>query len=254
MTDSSRATVRKKSSHGFTLVELLVVLGIIIMIMGILAPSMGGILKGKKIEQAISGVTLALESARMEARSQNAYVWTGIAQVPSSQSPSGQDEIWLMNFRVKPDKKRLPSDASGGGVAVPVSPLTRIEGVGIIPQGNLPAAFPAFEEIAARAEDFSGTPDSNTPLKWVKGGSNGTQLFSKQILFTPRGEALREEGNPELPNPLPYMFLCLAQTINGKPIPSSKDAAVIVIAGFNGRITALRPGKGPAPAPSKETP
>jgi hypothetical protein len=50
------------------------------------------------------------------------------------------------------------------------------------------------------------------------------------------------------------MFMCLAQTINGKPIPSSKDAAVIVIAGFNGRITALRPGKGPAPAPSKDTP
>lgn len=253
-----------QNTRAFTLVELLVVLGIMLLIMGILAPNIGGILKGKKIEQAITSVSLSLEEARSTARSQNAYVWTGFSLVPSTRSQSGQDEIWVMNFRVKPDKKRIPAAASSSagsaaatssGTAVPVSPLTRVEGVSIIAKESLPQNFPDFSEIANRAEDFSSSPESSTPAQWLRGGSAEARTFSKLILFTPRGEAIVETGTPDVPTPkLPYTIICLAQTIGGKPMPNSKDAAVVVVAGSNGRITALRPGSKPQPAAATTNP
>ena len=52
---------------GFTLIELVMVMAIMLMVLGFAAPSVVGILKGKKIEQALSTVTGVLEQARMEA-------------------------------------------------------------------------------------------------------------------------------------------------------------------------------------------
>ena len=64
--------------RGFSLTELMVVMGIIAMILGFAAPAIVGVLKGKKVEQAIGALSGILESARMDAITQNSYYWTGV--------------------------------------------------------------------------------------------------------------------------------------------------------------------------------
>jgi len=86
---------KNQRSHGggFTLVEIMVVLGIIIMILGFTAPAVVGILRGKKVEQALSAVSDVLERARIEAITQNTYLWVGFVNIDLVSSGNGQDEL-----------------------------------------------------------------------------------------------------------------------------------------------------------------
>lgn len=225
------------------MVELMLVLGIILMILGLVAPSMGGILKGKKIEQAIASVNTALESARMEAISQNSYVWVGVLNVAPANASSGQDELWLLNFKsTAPSPSRVPTESSGGK-SIPVSPLTRIEGVSMVKVDTLPKTV--FDVLPLTAQDpnadLSAAEDSATPIYWTNGDKKKDTTFTKLVLFTPRGEAIRDSGTLDLPSPAPYICIGLAQTINGRMPPTTKDAAAVIVSGFSGRISTIRP-------------
>lgn len=217
----------------------MVVLGIILALLGLVIPSMGGILKGKKIEQGIAAVSTALEAARMEAITQNIYVWVAIENVRPPRSMSGGDELWVLNFKSSsPSTGRLPSDPSQGK-ATAISPLTRVEGVSIVGTDKLPER--TFSLLPKNAKDIIQTQISSTPVKWSGTNTSGPVDFTRLILFTPRGDALIEDGNAEIPDPVPYTAIPVAQTINGNVPANAKDVAVVLVSGFSGRVTALRP-------------
>ncbi len=70
----------------FTLVELMIVISIMMLLMSFAAPTMSGILKGKKTDQAIAALTAVFENARMEAVVQNTYLWVGLMNKKSSRT------------------------------------------------------------------------------------------------------------------------------------------------------------------------
>ncbi len=222
---------------GFSLTELIVVMGIISMILGFAAPAIVGVLKGKKVEQAVGALTGILESARMDAITQNAYYWTGIASVKkSTPTASGQDELWVMTFRGTQGENRVPTDPTS---VVPTSILRRIEGVGLVPQGSLPPAL--LDQVPSTAMDMAGASPSTTSLIWGGAGGTGTMTFNRLVLFTPRGEALLETGGTgALPVPEQYLAFCLARTMNGSLIPKEKDVAIVLISGISGRVSVVR--------------
>ena len=147
---------------GFSLTELIVVMGIISMILGFAAPAIVGVLKGKKVEQAVGALTGILESARMDAITQNTYYWTGVASVKkSAPTASGQDELWVMTFRGTQGENRVPTDLRS---VIPTSILRRIEGVGLIPQESLPPGV--MGQVPATAMYMAEATPSTTSLNW----------------------------------------------------------------------------------------
>jgi prepilin-type N-terminal cleavage/methylation domain-containing protein len=227
----------RSGASGFTLIELVMVMAIMLMVLGFAAPSVVGILKGKKIEQALSTVTGVLEQARTDAATQNAYLWTGFLNVAAKDSKSGVDELWLMTFRGKSGESRIPAVAED---LLPVSALQRIEGVNMVEVGNLPERVKAL--LPPTYKDVAAATKSETKLTWKGTAASGAKEFDRILLFTPRGEALWETGSPTvLPSSEPSIVVGLARTQNGAVAPNEKDMAVVLVAGVTGRVSVGRP-------------
>ena len=231
---------RRFSSGAFTLVELVIVLGIVLLMLGFAAPSVVGILKGKRVEQALAAISDVLERSRMEAMSQNSYIWAGLCNI-SKEDPenrSGQDELWLLTFRNKSGENRIPTDSLSMNM-LPNSALRRVEGVNLVTKDKLPDRVVAL--FPATAKDFIAELPLKTALKWAGSGPSMARDFNRIILFTPRGEAILETGSTDLPVPDPYLWLGLSRTNNGQPAPAEKDMAAVLVSGFSGRVTLVRP-------------
>jgi len=222
---------------GFTLIELVMVMAIMLMVLGFAAPSVVGILKGKKIEQALSTVTGALEQARMDAATQNAYLWTGLMNVAARDSKSGVDELWLMTFRGRSGESRIPAAAED---VLPVSTLQRVEGVNMVEVDKLPERVKALLPVTYK--DVASSTKSQTKLTWKGTPATGAREFDRILLFTPRGEALWETGSPtDLPLSEPNFVVGLSRTQNGTVAPNEKDMAIVLVAGVTGRVSVGRP-------------
>jgi prepilin-type N-terminal cleavage/methylation domain-containing protein len=233
--------------RGFSLVEIIVVLGIILMILGFTAPAVVGILRGRKVEQALTTISDVLERTRIEAVTQNTYLWAALANVPLVESGTGQDELWILSFRGKKGESRI--DASS--TILPAGPLRRIEGITLVTKDNLPEGLAAL--ALPGSKDFINETVSSKTLKWAgsgasssssgdsgAGGAASARNFDRLILFTPRGEALVETGDTDLPLPQAYLWLGLSKTRNGQVAPKEKDNAALSISGLTGRVTVVR--------------
>jgi type II secretory pathway pseudopilin PulG len=225
----------RRRSGGFTLIEIMVVLGIIIIILGFTAPAVVGILRGKKVEQALATVSDVLERTRTEAVTQNTYLWAGLANVNGTASVSGQDELWILSFKGKQGESRITDPDK----FLPASALRRVEGVNLVPNNKLPSAVGDMKPTAAA--DIRDTTAAPKPLKWAGTGSVGAKEFEILILFTPRGEALIESGSADLPIPQSYLWLGLSKTRNGEVSGKETDAAAISVSGLTGRVSVMRP-------------
>ena len=224
-------------ASAFTLVELVMVMAIMLLVMGFAAPSVVGILKGKKIEQALSAVTGLLEQARMDATTQNTYIWTGFLNVAARDAGSGVDELWMMTFRGRAGESRIPATADD---ILPVSTLQRVEGVNVVETDTLADAVKAL--LPTPMKDVASAVKSSTKITWKGTTATGPRDFERLLLFTPRGEALWETGSPTtLPLSEPNFIIGLARTQNGVPVPADKDMAFVSVAGVTGRVNVGRP-------------
>lgn len=213
------------------------------MILGFTAPAVVGILRGKKVEQALSAVSDVLERARIEAITQNTYLWVGFANIDLVTSGNGQDELWVLPFRGRNGESRIPSDPAS---ILPSGPLRRIEGITLVTKENLPDSLKAL--LPSDAVDFPAQSASSRTLNWAgsgAGGGNGggagsSRTFDRLVLFTPRGEALIETGKDDLPVPNAYLWLGLSKTRNFVVAPKEKDNAAISISGLTGRVNVVR--------------
>jgi prepilin-type N-terminal cleavage/methylation domain-containing protein len=72
---------------GFTLLELLIVVGIIAVLMVLIAPAFTSMKTGADFTNGVYGIQGALESARTYAKANRTYVFVGFAEVDSSVDP-----------------------------------------------------------------------------------------------------------------------------------------------------------------------
>lgn len=220
------------------------VMSIILMVLGFAAPSLVGVLKGKKVEQALSSVAATLEQARLDATTQNTYIWAGFLNVLASESASGQDELWMMSFRGASGEKRVQPESSGK--MLPLTVVQKVEGVGMVPLDKLPDLLK--NRLPAPVVDMAEAKPSTQALVWKGAGSagslskDGSKEFVRLVLFTPRGEALWETGEgAALPLPQPYFAMALSRTQRGSVADGEKDMGVVTLAGVTGRVSVERP-------------
>lgn len=206
-----RAVAQRREA--FTLLEMLVVMGIIATLMVLVAPAFTSLKSGGDVTSAAYTVKGVLDQARTYAKANNTYVWVGFyeedttATTPTNNNPAypGKGRVLLAIVASKDGTKiyqdtdpsaSLPSDRISQ-----IGKLARIENVHLTDIGNpspTPNPTPTPDTLAARPYTAytEGSPFDH--FNRISSDSSDTTLFTftaqnytfyKTIRFSPSGEA-----------------------------------------------------------------
>jgi prepilin-type N-terminal cleavage/methylation domain-containing protein len=227
---------------GFTLLELLIVIGIIAVLLVLIAPAFTTIKSGGDITSAAYTIKGMLDTARTYAKANNTYTWVGFAgSIGPNTVPdaiTGQVEVAIVASK---DGTNLWS-ANG---SLPPANLTQVGkmitlnnihiGDTGVPQNN----GTEFESRATVDDDHRICTSANTPYPFTVQGT----MFNKWIQFSPRGEALVHGGSFSIVKAaevgvLPTHGTILAVTQSGNLWLG--NVAAIQIGGFTGDVKIYR--------------
>ncbi len=226
---------QRERASAFTLLELLIVIGIIALLMVLLVPAFTNIKSGGDVTSAAYTIKGALDTARTYAKANNTYTWVGFAgsigttvtgqvQVAIVASKDGTDLGTGVNI-VGP-----PSDITAGVTLV--GKLLRIDNIDIgdtgVPTndgtefGNRPSVDPAYTVSASGDTDYPFTAQQVTFNRWIR--------------FSPRGEAIVKGGATQTAR---YAEVGVLPTY-GTTLAATPNIAAIQISGFGGNVTIYR--------------
>jgi prepilin-type N-terminal cleavage/methylation domain-containing protein len=198
---------------GFTLLELLIVVGIIAVLLVLIAPAFTTIKSGGDVTSAAYTIKGVLDTARTYAKANNTYTWVGFyeedttATTPTNTSPAypGKGRVLLAVVASK-DGTKIYEDTDPSSSLPPdritqIGKLVRIEGIHLTDLGNpspTPNPTPIPDTVPARPYTpyTEGSPFDH--FNRISSDSTDTTLFPftaqnytfyKAIRFNPRGEA-----------------------------------------------------------------
>jgi prepilin-type N-terminal cleavage/methylation domain-containing protein len=205
--------------NAFTLLELLIVVGIIGLLMVLIAPAFTTMKSGSDFTNAVYGIQGVLENARTYAKANRTYVFVGFAEVDSSvdsgvspqvttgATPYGRVAVAVVaskdgtrhfNYAITGQGSDWTANYSNGANLVAIGKLQRYENLHfLVDFGSwTPTTFPNSK--MARYQP-TGPPyilgnagsSSVTPFSWPLGSSlgNGQYNFTRVIYFDPTGTA-----------------------------------------------------------------
>ena len=238
---ASHANVR-----GLTLIELLIVVGIIGLLMVLIAPAFTTIKGGNDVTSAAYTIKGVLETARTYAQANNTYTWVGFA---GSIGETVTGNVALVAVTSK-DGTDLGTSINQVGNRVDITTglrrigkVMRLDNAHIgdtgMPQPS-PSPAPEFETRASVNVNYRlGASGSqyNSDYYFVE---QGTQ-FDRWIRFSPRGEAVVKGGSTQITQYaevglLPSHGTTLAATIN----PAIGNLVAVQISGLGGNIRIYR--------------
>ncbi len=210
---SQRSTKNPQRCAAFTLVELLVVVGIIALLLVLIAPAFNYIKGGTDVTSAAYTIQGVLDTARSYAKANNAYTWVGFfeenAPDPSSSPANPGTGRIVMSIIASKDGTmlytgNLPSSMILDGppnqtALIQVGKLTKIDNVHLktfaAPTSTPPPdtfdTRPAVGSTAAKiGSDPSTPPNPSLTFHYPVGSSTGQYTFTKVIQFSPRGEGV----------------------------------------------------------------
>jgi type II secretory pathway pseudopilin PulG len=253
-------TLRKQRERvsAFTLLELLIVIGIIALLMVLLAPAFTNIKSGGDVTSAAYTIKGVLDTARTYAKANNTYTWVGFYEEDVSQ-PSivhGADPCTgcvgrlVMSIVASKDGTTVydPNNLAKIDTTklIQVGKLIKMENVHLATftdgsgTGSTFEARPAVTYPTARIGDTTPPDPSLTPFQYPVGNPEPPEQyrFVKAVQFSPRGEARIDNSN--------YTLKTVAEIglepTHGATAPASIPANVVAIqfTGFAGAVRIYR--------------
>src|SRR4051794_30894967 len=201
----SAATSERDSQRvrGFTLLELLIVVGIIGLLLVLIAPAFTYIKGGSDVTSAAYTIKGMLDTARTYAKANNTYTWVGFSGSIGS-NVTGNVALIVVASKDGTDLGTSVNQSAGNRVDIttlvtPVGKVTRLDNAHIGDTGTpqpSPSPAPEFETRASVNVNYRlGAPGSqyNSDYYFVE---QGTQ-FDRWIRFSPRGEVVVKGGDTQ---------------------------------------------------------
>jgi Tfp pilus assembly protein FimT len=234
-------SLQRERASAFTLLELLIVIGIIALLLVLIAPAFTNLKSAGDVTSAVYGIKGVLDTARTYATANDTYTWVGFA---GSIGPNQQQYVT--------GQVKLAVVASKDGTnlwsANNVLPSDKLTQVGkVITLNNIHVGDTGvpqndgsdFESRPAVDDDHRISTSANTPYPFTVQQTT----FDKWIQFSPRGEALIHGGNFSIVKAaevgvLPTHGNTLAATQDGNQWLG--NIAAIQVSGFGGDIRIYR--------------
>jgi prepilin-type N-terminal cleavage/methylation domain-containing protein len=201
----------RRGRHAFTLLELLVVIGVISLLMVLVVPAVSNLKGSGDLTNAAYTISGALEQARSHALGNNTYVWVGFYEEDVSQpstSPATPGIGRVVISIVASKDGTIIYDPNNLATIDPtrltqVGKLTKIQNVHLTTfadgsgTGSTFDTRPPVTYSTARIGDTTPPGASLTPFQYPVGTPPPTAqyTFLKAIQFSPRGEARINNNN-----------------------------------------------------------
>jgi prepilin-type N-terminal cleavage/methylation domain-containing protein len=203
--------MKKNRSKGFSLIELLTVVGIMALLMSISIPAIGTLARSSGVNQGASNLTALLEEARVSAMANSTYVYVGL------DGSSNPDELHVSTM--------LSPTAEGNNTTnlVPLGKPVVLSKVNLTDSVQAPGAAVGSDVVNATESEIS-------QLKRTVGGK--TVNYAHVIKFAPDGTASAQANGISR-----WIQIGLAPA-SGKQ--SNPNAALIQISGLTGYVQIFR--------------
>jgi prepilin-type N-terminal cleavage/methylation domain-containing protein len=249
-----RSLSQRKCASGFTLLELLIVIGIIAILLVLIAPAFTTIKSGTDVTSAAYTIKGALDTARTYAKANNTYTWVGffeenVANTSSPNSDTPPVGRVIISIVASKDGTTVydPNNlaAIDATKLIQVAKLTKIDNVHLWTHTDTPSGtgltFDMRPNVASTYCIGDSTPaNSATPFQYpvANPAPSAKYTFRKALQFSPRGEVrINNDGN----SPQRAAEIAVEPT-HGASVPAiiPANVAAIQINGFAGDVRIYR--------------
>jgi prepilin-type N-terminal cleavage/methylation domain-containing protein len=261
--------------NGFTLLELLIVVGIIGLLLVLIAPAFTTIKGGTDVTSAAYTIKGVLDTARTYAKANNTYAWVGFYEEdvsqPSTNPPTPGTGRLVMSIVASTNGTNVyGSDATCAGSPVTICPDKLVQVGKLIKIDNIhvplfalgtgmgatfdarPSPSPASDANYSRFGELNSAPPNTAPLTAphnfqypVGNPAPAAQYtFSKMLQFSPRGESRVNGDSYDIRRVVEIGLIQTHRNVAPTPTPSAGNYVGNVVAvqinGFAGDVKIYR--------------